>query len=59
METGTMSKMRWSAALALIAAAGIAWAQGAPVNKTCPVKTGTPVAAGNTTTYKGKTIGFC
>ena len=50
---------RMSVVLGLLAAAGIAWTQGAPVNKTCPVKTGSPVAAGNTTTYKGKTIGFC
>lgn len=53
-----MSMKRWSVVLGLLAAAGIAWAQGAPINKTCPVK-GQPIAAGNTTVYKGKTIGFC
>lgn len=50
---------RWSVIAGLLAAAGIAWAaQGAAVNKNCPVK-GTPIVAGNTTTYKGKTVGFC
>ena len=53
-----MNLKGWTGVLGLLAAAGIAWAQGAPINKTCPVK-GQPVAAGNTTTYKGKTIGFC
>jgi hypothetical protein len=33
-------------------------AQGKPINTTCPVK-GQPIKAGNTSTYKGKTIGFC
>ena len=46
------------AAVALLVIAGMAWAvQGKPINETCPVK-GQPVK-GVTTTYKGKTIGFC
>lgn len=45
-------------AAALFAAAGMTWAlQGKPINDTCPVK-GQPVK-NVTTTYKGKTIGFC
>jgi hypothetical protein len=43
---------------ATLAAGGIAWAlQSKPINDTCPVK-GEPVKS-ITTTYKGKTIGFC
>ena len=39
--------------------AGIAWAfQGKPINDTCPVK-GSPIKAGITSTYQGKTVGFC
>ena len=53
-----MSMKRWSVVLGLLAAAGIAWAQGAPINKNCPVK-GEPVKPGNTAVYKGKTVGFC
>jgi len=47
------------AVLALAGAAGLAIAapQGKPINDTCPVK-GAPIK-GVTTTYKGKTIGFC
>ena len=45
-------------AVALIMGTGLAWAiQGKPINDTCPVKGG-PIK-GVTTTYKGKTIGFC
>jgi hypothetical protein len=44
---------------AVLLAAGVAWAfQGKTVNDTCPVK-GEPVKAGITTTYNGKTVGFC
>ena len=46
-------------AVAVLLGAGIAWAfQGKPVNDTCPVK-GEPVKANITTTYNGKTVGFC
>jgi hypothetical protein len=46
-------------ATALFLAAGVVWAfQGKPVNDTCPVK-GEPIKAGITTTYNGKTVGFC
>jgi len=49
-----------SGALALIAAGAYALVQAAkPVNATCPVKTGEIAKAEITTTYKGKTIGFC
>jgi hypothetical protein len=49
----------WSMAPALLLAAGMAWAfQGKPINDTCPVK-GEPIKAGITTTYQGKTVGFC
>jgi hypothetical protein len=45
-------------AVAALLAAGAAWAlQGKPINETCPVK-GEKIK-GVTTTYKGKTIGFC
>ncbi len=45
--------------VALFLGAGMAWAfQGKPVNDECPVK-GEPVKAGITTTYNGKTVGFC
>jgi hypothetical protein len=51
-----MKILRVAVVLILVGAA--AWAQqGKPINDTCPVK-GTPVK-GITTTYKGKTIGFC
>ncbi len=54
-----MSMKRWSVVAGLLAAAGIAWAaQGAAINKICPVK-GEPIKPGNTTVYKNKTIGFC
>jgi hypothetical protein len=43
---------------ATLALGGIAWAfQSKAINDTCPVK-GEPVK-NITTTYKGKTIGFC
>jgi hypothetical protein len=43
---------------ATLLAAGVAWAfQGKPINDTCPVKGGAIKSI--TTTYKGKTIGFC
>jgi hypothetical protein len=46
-------------AIAVFLAAGFAWAfQSKPVNDTCPVK-GEPIKAGITTTYNGKTVGFC
>lgn len=47
-------------AVALLLGAGVAWAfqAGKPVNDTCPVK-GTPIKAGITSTYQGKTVGFC
>ena len=46
------------AAAALVLTAGMAWAiQKGPINDTCPVK-GEKIK-GVTTTYKGKTIGFC
>jgi len=49
----------FSMAMAVLLAAGIAWAfQGKPVNDTCPVK-GEPIKAGITSTFKGKTVGFC
>jgi len=44
---------------AVLLGAGFAWAfQGKPVNDTCPVK-GEPIKAGITSTYNGKTVGFC
>ena len=48
------------AVLALAGAAGLAIAapQGKPINDTCPVK-GSPIKAGITSTYNGKTVGFC
>ena len=47
-------------AAAVLASAGLVWAaQAGPINKTCPVKSGTPVKAGLTADYKGSTIGFC
>jgi hypothetical protein len=47
-------------AVAVLLAAGVAWAfqAGKPINETCPVK-GTPIKAGITSTYQGKTVGFC
>lgn len=47
-------------AAASLAAAAVLWAANAQqaVNANCPVK-GTPVKAGNSSTYKGKVIGFC
>jgi hypothetical protein len=43
----------------VLMASGLAWAfQAKPINDTCPVK-GTPIKAGITTSYKGKTVGFC
>ena len=48
-----------SVVIAVLLAAGFAWAfQGKPVNDVCPVK-GEPIKAGITTTYNGKTVGFC
>jgi len=49
-----------SVTAAILLSAGIAWAfqAGKPVNDTCPVK-GTPIKAGITSTYNGKTVGFC
>jgi YHS domain-containing protein len=48
------------AGAALLAAAGLLWAvQGKPINDTCPVKAGTPIKAGITAVYKGKTVGLC
>lgn len=45
---------------ALLAVATLAWAvQGKPVNDVCPVKSGTPIKAGITSAYKGKTVGLC
>jgi hypothetical protein len=51
--------MKYLTLAAVLAWAGaFAFAQaGKPINDTCPVK-GNPVK-GITTTYKGKTIGFC
>ena len=47
------------AGAALLAAVGLAWAvQGKPINDTCPVK-GSPIKPGNSSVYKGKTVGFC
>jgi hypothetical protein len=44
---------------AVLLGAGAAWAfQGKPVNDECPVK-GEPVKPGITTTWNGKTVGFC
>lgn len=44
---------------ALLAAATLAWAvQGKPVNDSCPIK-GTAIKPGITSSYKGKTVGFC
>ena len=52
-----MSKIRGLAALLLMA--GVAMAPDGAINKVCPVK-GTPVKDGGpTSTYMGKTIGFC
>jgi hypothetical protein len=46
-------------AVAVLLGAGLAWAfQGKPVNDVCPVK-GEPVKANITSTYNGKTVGFC
>jgi hypothetical protein len=48
-----------SVAAAVLVAAGAAWSfQSKPVNDTCPVK-GTPIKPGITSTYNGKTVGFC
>lgn len=46
-------------AFVLAAVAGVAWAQGAPINTVCPIKAGTPAKAGITSMYKGKTVAFC
>ena len=48
-----------SVVAAAVLAAGTAWAlqKEKPINDTCPVK-GEKIK-GVTTTYKGKTIGFC
>jgi len=46
-----------SVAAVLLLSAGAAWAQGKPVNDTCPVK-GEPVK-NITTTYNGKVVAFC
>ena len=47
------------AGAALLAAATLAWAvQGKPINDSCPVK-GTAIKPGITSSYKGKTVGFC
>lgn len=51
-----MKYLTFLAALVWAAAPALAQA-GKPINDTCPVK-GNPVK-GITTTYKGKTIGFC
>lgn len=46
-------------AVALLVAAGVTWAfQGKPINDTCPIKKG-PIKPGITTTWNGKTVGFC
>jgi hypothetical protein len=46
------------ATVAVLVLASAAWAlQGKPVNDTCPVK-GEPIK-NITSTYKGKTVGFC
>ena len=51
-----MKSLRIAVAVALTAS--MAWAlQGKPINETCPVK-GEKIK-GVTSTYKGKTIGFC
>jgi len=53
-------KARIGIAAAVLATAGFVWAaQAGPVNKMCPVKTGSAAQANLTATYKGKTIGFC
>ena len=53
-------KARIGIATAVLATAGFVWAaQAGPVNKMCPVKTGSPAKANITVEYKGKTIGFC
>lgn len=59
MYTGER-RMRIGIAAAVLATAGFVWAaQAGPINKMCPVKTGSAAKADVTTTYKGKTIGFC
>jgi hypothetical protein len=46
--------------VAALAAGAFALVQaGKPVNAKCPVKTGMDAKADITTTYKGKTVGFC
>ncbi len=53
-----MKSLRTAFGFLLVSA--VAWAaQGAPVNTTCPVKTGTPVKPNITEVYKGKTVAFC
>ena len=53
-------KARIGIATAVLATAGLVWAaQAGPINKNCPVKPGSAAKADVTTTYKGKTIGFC
>ena len=47
-------------AVALFLGAGIAVAfQAKPINETCPVKTGKEINKSITTTWNGKTVGFC
>jgi YHS domain-containing protein len=44
---------------AVLVLAAAAWAaQGKPINDECPIK-GSPIKAGITSTYKGKTVGLC
>jgi hypothetical protein len=54
---------RLLAGLSLVAAfalvAGVTAQEGKPVNAKCPVKTDQAAKADITTTYQGKTIGFC
>jgi hypothetical protein len=48
------------AGAALLAVTALAWAaQSKPVNTNCPVKGDALKAGGPTSTYKGKTVGFC
>jgi hypothetical protein len=52
-------KKSLGAGAALLAVTALAWAaQNKPVNTNCPVK-GDAIKAGNVSTYKGKTVGFC
>ena len=45
--------------VAILLAAGIAGALGAPINDKCPVKVGTAAKPNITATYKGKPVAFC